>query len=282
MVSIFLPLQGGLLGKWEHENVLSVTFKKCNRMMSMRYLVTKISLLLIFSFCLVLPVLGQFSLDLETGLIFPGYNDVRIPNQQGTIFDFNEDFDIEGPLIPFRIRPGYTFGRNHIFVLYAPLSARYIGNPDFDINFQDIQFDRNRETEGFYKFNSYRLTYRRDLIRDEKWILGVGFTAKIRDARVSLSNETQLAFKDDIGFVPLLHLFVSYDTGTFRGVIEGDGLAGGPGRAFDFFGGVYIPLSNYFDLKAGYRVLEGGADVSEVYNFALFNFASVGIIWGLK
>lgn len=226
--------------------------------------------------------MGQFSLDFETGFIFPGYNEVRIPNEQGTTFDFNRDFDTQVPLIPLRIRPGYTFGKNHIFALYAPLSARYSGSPDFDINFQGIQFDSNRETEGFYRFNSYRLTYRRDLIRDKKWILGLGFTAKIRDARVSLSNEGQSALKDDFGFVPLLHVFASYDTGSFRAVIEGDGLAGGPGRAFDFFGGVYIPLSNYFDLKAGYRVLEGGADVSEVYNFALFNFASVGIIWGLN
>lgn len=248
----------------------------------MRILITKFNLIFTVLAFSSFPLFAQFSLDLESGLVFPGYNEVRIPNQQGTTFDFNQDFEIQGALIPLRIRPGYTFGKNHIFALYAPLSASYVGSPGFPINFQNSQFEANREIEGFYKFNSYRLTYRRDLIQDEKWILGVGFTAKIRDAQVRLSNESQIDFKDDIGFVPLLHLFVSYDAGPFRGVIEGDGLAGGPGRAFDFFGGLYIPLSNYFDLKAGYRILEGGADVSEVYNFALFNFASVGIIWGLK
>ncbi|PRY87993.1 hypothetical protein CLW00_105113 [Mongoliibacter ruber] len=248
----------------------------------MRHSYSKFTFLFFIFFGLVYQAHSQISLDIESGLIFPGYNQVRIPNQTGTSFDFNRDFDIQGPVIPNRIRPGYSFGKNHIFALYAPLTANYTGIPGFEIQLENTLFDGSRSLEGLYKFNSYRLTYRRDLIQDEKWVLGVGFTAKIRDARVLLSDETQTDFKDDIGFVPLLHLFVSYDAGILTALIEGDGLAGGPGRAFDFFGGVRVPLSNYFDLKAGYRILEGGADVSEVYNFALFNFASVGIVWGIS
>ena len=30
-------------------------------------------------------------------------------------------------------------------------------------------------------------------------------------------------------------------------------------------------------IRAGYRILEGGADNDEVYNFALFHYASMGI-----
>jgi hypothetical protein len=36
-------------------------------------------------------------------------------------------------------------------------------------------------------------------------------------------------------------------------------------------------FSDRLGLKAGYRILEGGADNDEVYNFALFNFASAGL-----
>jgi hypothetical protein len=61
--------------------------------------------------------------------------------------------------------------------------------------------------------------------------------------------------------------------------LEGDGLAGGPGRAFDFFLGGRINITDNLSGKAGYRILEGGADVSEVYNFALFNIASAGVAW---
>lgn len=268
----------GLLSK----NRFFVTIKLFNCFTVMDNLFIKISLSFLFIFGVVFQAQSQISLDIESGLIFPGYNEVRIPNDQGTTFDFNRDFDIQGPVIPLRIRPGYSFGKNHIFALYAPLSANYTGTPGFDIQFQGTQFDGSRALEGFYKFNSYRLTYRRDLIQDERWVLGVGFTAKIRDARVSLSDESQSDFKDDVGFVPLLHLFVSYDAGGVTALIEGDGLAGGPGRAFDFFGGVRVPVSNYFDIKAGYRILEGGADISEVYNFAFFNFASVGVVWGIS
>lgn len=248
----------------------------------MSNLFIKFSLIFFLFFGIVFQVKSQFSLDIETGLIFPGYNEVRIPSETGTTFDFSRDFDIQGLVVPLRIRPGYSFGKNHIFALYAPLTANYSGTPGFDIRLQDTNFDGSRALDGLYKFNSYRLTYRRDLIQDDKWILGVGFTAKIRDARVLLEDGDQRDFKDDLGFVPLLHLFASYNAGPFTAMIEGDGLAGGPGRAFDFFGGVRVPISNYFDVKAGYRILEGGADVAEVYNFALFNFASVGIVWGLK
>jgi hypothetical protein len=31
-------------------------------------------------------------------------------------------------------------------------------------------------------------------------------------------------------------------------------------------------------LKAGYRLLEGGADNDEVYNFALINYAAFGFL----
>ncbi|MBK7711757.1 MAG: hypothetical protein IPJ37_13005 [Bacteroidales bacterium] len=36
-------------------------------------------------------------------------------------------------------------------------------------------------------------------------------------------------------------------------------------------------VTDWFGLRAGYRILEGGADNDEVYNFALFHYASVGL-----
>lgn len=100
--------------------------------------------------------------------------------------------------------------------------------------------------------------------------------AKIRDARVQLSTADQSAKMDDLGFVPLLRIYTSYDVNSWKVFLEGDGLAGGPGRAFDFILGSRYYLSDHFSIKAGYRVLEGGADMDEVYNYALFHFAAVG------
>jgi hypothetical protein len=225
-------------------------------------------------------VSGQLKLDVETGLAFEGYNDVRIPNiSSATEFSFTEDFELQGPVIPYRIALSYTFAeRNHLIALYAPLGLDYEGAAPFDINFQQSVFEQGQFIEGFYKFNSYRLTYRRDLLVSNRWILGAGFTAKIRDARVQLTSGEMSDRKDDLGFVPLLHLFASYGSDRWSLVFSGDGLAGGPGRAFDLFLGGMIPVAGNLSAKAGYRFLEGGADVSEVYNFTLVNFAVIGVI----
>ncbi len=221
---------------------------------------------------------SQLSLDIETGLPFEGYNDVRIPNESGTKFSFTDDFELQGPVIPIRLKLGYTFAeKNHLFLLYAPLGLNYEGAAPFPIRFQQSTFTQGEFIEGFYKFNSYRLGYRRDVMKSERWTIGVGFTAKIRDARVQLSSSNLSDKKDDLGFVPLLHIFASREFDRWMLFVEGDGLAGGPGRAFDFFLGGRINITDNLSGKAGYRILEGGANVTEVYNFTLINFAAVGL-----
>jgi hypothetical protein len=242
----------------------------------MRYILTALLALMIQ------PAFSQWSLDVETGLPFPGYNDVRIPNETGTEFSFTDDFELKGTVIPFRLQVGFTFfERNHLFALFAPLSIQYEGTAPYDIYFQNSLFEEGAYIDGLYKFNSYRLTYRRDLIRSEKWVFGLGFTAKIRDARVRLTTDGITDAKNDIGFVPLLNLHLAYKPGDFSVRLDGDGLAGGPGRAFDIsLVGTYALTPN-LHLKAGYRFLEGGADIDEVYNFTLINFAIAGFIWNL-
>ncbi len=229
------------------------------------------------------PLHAQLSLDIESGLAFQGYNEVRIPNESSaTKFDLNKDFDLQGPVIPLRIRVGYTFAeRNHISLLYAPLGIDYQGPAPFDIYYQGTLFARGEEIDGYYKFNSYRITYRRSLITSERWRLGLGFTAKIRDARIKLGTDGVSAKKDDLGFVPLLNIYTAYKFENWRIFLKGDGLAGGPGRAFDFFLGGRIPLTKNLAMKAGYRILEGGADVEEVYNFTVIHFVDIGVIWQL-
>ena len=239
---------------------------------------------LMLLFMLLTPFCGVYSqpsLVFETGLPFQRYNDVRIPNESpATRFSFTDDFELQGPVIPLRIMVGYTFaGKNHLFALYAPLGLNYEGPAPFDINFQQTVFSQGEFIQGFYKFNSYRLTYRRDLLSTPEWTLGAGFTAKIRDARVQLSTDDKMDRKDDVGFVPLLNVFAARDFKRWMAYLYGDGLAGGPGRAFDFFLGGNIRLTDDLSLKAGYRILEGGADVKDVYNFTLVNFAVAGIRW---
>jgi len=47
----------------------------------------------------------------------------------------------------------------------------------------------------------------------------------------------------------------------------------------DILLGLLVKAGPSWDLKTGYRMVERGADVDEVYNFAWFNFYSIGTIF---
>lgn len=82
----------------------------------------------------------------------------------------------------------------------------------------------------------------------------------------------------DLGFVPLLHL---YAEGRFSDrysmILDIESLAATQGRATDASLTLNYSLSENWTLYTGYRVLEGGADVDEVFNFAWINFGLVGL-----
>ncbi len=238
----------------------------------------RILLIVVFT-AMLSPAYGQFSLDVSGGFVAQSYNEVQIPNEEGTEFDLYKDFDIQTPVLYYSLRLGYRFReKNHFFLLYAPLTVDYEGAAPFDIRFQDTTFPQGQDIDANYKFNSYRLTYRRDLYISEKWLLGVGFTAKIRDAEIRLTDANTTDKKDDFGFVPLLNVYAEYRFNNWMAFFEGDGLAGGPGRAFDLYLGGKIPVHERLMVKAAYRIVEGGADVSDVYNFTMLHFANAGVI----
>jgi len=61
--------------------------------------------------------------------------------------------------------------------------------------------------------------------------------------------------------------------------LDGDALAAPQGRAEDVLLALQLHLNEDVTLKAGYRILEGGANVEEVYNFALIHFVIAGITY---
>lgn len=147
------------------------------------------------------------------------------------------------------------------------------------MNFNNQQFAANRPLTVDYKFNSYRLTYRYDFVVRPRWRVGAGLTAKIRDANVRFSNESVSTNFDNIGFVPLLNFYAAYKPSEHWSVlVEGDALGSRFGRAEDIFAGASYNISRAVGFKAGYRVLEGGANVDEIYNFTWINYASVGVL----
>ncbi len=225
-------------------------------------------------------LMAQVDLDIETGVVFSGYNDVRIPGDQGTFFSLSEDLEAD-PGAFYRIRLFYHFNdRHHLGALFAPLSIRSTGRLDRQLSFAGEVFPADIPLEATYMFNSYRLIYRYDFLRQEKVEAGIGFTAKIRDAKIAVKGENLESEKTNVGFVPILHFRLLWRfSGNIAFLLDGDALAAPQGRAEDVFAGFLYAASDKIDLKAGYRIVEGGADNDEVYNFALINYASIGAIF---
>ncbi len=224
---------------------------------------------------------SQIAINIESGLAFQTYNDVEIPNNRNaTRFSLVRDFSPKTALKPFfRARLELSLGaKNQFLLLYAPLSIRSSAVLESKIDFQNQEFAAGMKTDALYTFNSYRLSYRRYLISNEKWELALGITAKIRDAEIRLSNNQFSASKTDFGFVPLIHIYAVYKAKKIKYLLDADALAGGPGRAVDAFAGVHYTFSEKIDFKLGYRILEGGANTS-VYNFTLIHFLNVGFVY---
>ena len=236
------------------------------------------NLMFIISFS-VISLNGQASFDIETGAVATGYNDVRIPGDQGTLFSLKDDL-ISKTEIFFRLRVNYTIKSRHtLSLLYAPLETVSTGNVPYDIFFEGVTFPANTDLTGTYKFNSYRLTYRYEIVLKPKFEFGLGFTAKIRDAKIAMASTSLESVKTNVGFVPIINFRMLWKMNEKLGILlEGDALAAPQGRAEDVLIAATYRVSERLGLKAGYRILEGGADNAEVYNFALFNYASLGLL----
>ena len=220
--------------------------------------------------------------DAEVGYVWPGYIDVRIPNETGTLFSLKDDLPAESKFV-YRLRLGYQFHPKHsVSVLFAPLSLNAQGSIDKDIFFNGDFFPSDTDLQAFYKFNSYRLTYRFDFVNSQKWKVGLGLTVKIRDAEVRLEDEDKRSSNTDFGFVPLLNFRVEWIFSTKMSLLfEGDALAspGGQGRAEDILLALFYRLDDRISFKAGYRISEGGADVESVYNFTFLHYVIAGAVF---
>jgi hypothetical protein len=236
-----------------------------------------IVLLTVFSSSMI--IYSQIGFDVEAGLIKSGYNDVRIPGTNGTLFSFSEELKSDNEFF-YRIRLNYKIGDKHnLSILYAPLTINAEGKFDKDVRFQDVTFLSSTNVTGTYTFNSYRLTYRYDIYLGESAEFGLGLTAKIRDAEIILKNDMQESINDDFGFVPLINFrFFLKLSNQFGFLLAGDALAAPQGRAEDILAAFTYSVADNFKIKLGYRLLEGGADNDKVYTFTFINYASLGVI----
>ena len=215
---------------------------------------------------------AQTFINFESGAFFTSINDIRNGNN-GTLFSLKKDFST--PVSPFlRLRAGFLLNeKNHFSILYAPLKIVVTGTLEKDIVFNGKYFKAKIPIEVVYKFNSYRLTYNRRIISKDHFKFGLGLSAKIRSAGVSLKNKEVLRENFSTGFVPLINVLAKWDISKKIGVnFFGEGILASKGRAIDIsLSGSYC-LTKKLQANLGYRLLEGGADGTNRYNFVQLHF----------
>lgn len=232
-----------------------------------------LSALTLSSFALCQQPDKPWKLEIETGLTSTRYNDARVPKATGSNVDL-------AALLGKKLR---GFGRVTLSyddrsggtwkLLYAPFRQSGTGTLNAPASFDGQTFGAG-QVGATYQFNSYRLTYRK------RWkdCWSIGGTLKIRDAEIRLQQGGTVGSEKNVGVVPLLNIFGEGSLGSgFEYEVELDGLAGGPGRAIDLSLRLRRPISPTATAFVGYRVLEGGADIPRVRNFAWVNYITVGI-----
>lgn len=216
-----------------------------------------------------------WTLELESGLTAVRYNNARVPNATGTQVDLaglvGKDWKVFGRFsIAYLDKAGGTWK-----LLYAPFRQSGTGSLSGSTDFDGVTFSAG-DVRATYQFDSYRMTYRKPW----KGNWSVGATLKVRDAEIRLQQGSAVASERNTGLVPLLNIYGEGSIARgFMYEVELDGLAGGPGRAIDLSLRLKRQINADTTAFVGLRMLEGGADVPRVYNFAWINYITAGLAY---
>jgi hypothetical protein len=218
------------------------------------------------------------TIEFEGGPWWVSRNDVRIPPATGTPFSML-DLTGTGPNAYARIAATFRLAARHqVRLVAAPVQTTGTGTFSTPVTFVDETFAPGVPTEGTYKFNTYRLGYRYTLHDSRDWHVEIGAALLTRDAKIEVRQGDTIARDTDLGFVPLASFALTRrlsDRATF--VFDIEGLGSKQGRAIDALLKIDVALADRWTLGAGYRTIEGGADVDTVYNFAWLHFGVVSL-----
>lgn len=221
-------------------------------------------------------------LDLEAGVGWSQYNDVQVPGDTGTRFSLSDGAFQADPTPIVRVQAGARWGRHAIFGTFAPVRLRGNGRSGETVLFRGQTFVADEDASARYQFDTYRLTYRYGLVAAPRFELALGGTVLVRDAEIRLAQQGRATAETNVGLVPLVSFRIAGNLGgPLWLALDGDALAAPQGRAEDVALALELRTGEGLAFRAGYRVLEGGADNDDVYNFAFIHQVTAGVRYEL-
>lgn len=216
-------------------------------------------------------------LEVEGAAAWQTRNDFAVPGGSGTRVAL--DRPASDPVAAGRVTLILDLGeRWAVRALAAPLRLRTTFVPAGAIRFQDATFAAGVPVEHEYVFNSYRLSLFRRFRAGAAAEFRLGLTAKVRDAKLELAAGQLARGESDLGVVPLIYGGVRVALAPrLVADVDLDALGAPQGYAIDGTVRLVRSLGPALAAFAGYRLLDGGADVDRVYSFATFHYAVAGI-----
>jgi len=223
------------------------------------------------------------ALTVELGAAWQLRNTAQVSNEPPNTRFKIDDLTGDGPFPAGRVVLDWPLNEKHLLrFTIAPLGIDDTGTTSQPIVFQDTTFAPG-PIDVQYRFDSYRASYRYVFYERDRWTWSGGGTLNIRDAEISLKQGALARTKKNTGVVPLLALEGQWRFAPgWYGLFDFEGLAAPQGRAIDAALKLGYDATPNITIAGGYRVLDGGADNDELYTFARFDSAVLGLTWRFR
>jgi len=223
------------------------------------------------------------ALTVELGAAWQLRNTAQVSNEPpNTRFKIDE-LTGDGPYPAGRVVLDWPLNEKHrLRFLIAPLGIDESGTSSQPIVFRNTTFAPG-PIDVKYRFDSYRASYRYVFYERERWTWSGGGTLNVRDAEIRLQQGALTRVRKNTGVVPLLALEGEwrFAPGWF-GLLDFEGLAAPQGRAIDVALKLGYDVTPNIKVAGGYRILDGGADNDDLYTFARFDSAVLGLTWKFR
>mgnify|MGYP003503060988 FL=1 len=218
------------------------------------------------------------ALTVELGAAWQLRNTAQVSNEPPNTRFKIDDLTGDGPYPAGRVVLDWPLNeKHHLRFLIAPLEIDETGTTSQPIVFRNTTFAPG-PIDVKYRFDSYRASYRYVFYERERWTWSGGGTLNIRDAEIRLQQGALTRVRKNTGVVPLLALEGQWRFAPgWYGLLDFEGLAAPQGRAIDVALKLGYDVTPNISVAGGYRILDGGADNDELYTFARFDSAVLGL-----